>query len=274
MKRKKNQKQEENQNQNENQNQMNNMFNIQFPREEDIINLNVKLNNLLYLAELVDIYMEYAPEFYRPLTKKILNDLPKIVELDEDSLEINIDLLNSPIPYTPDKMNCNPLTFNELRRLLDEIIAYASVLPSDDVFARLAEIDVTQYYDDMHKPNNTYFIIKSDDLVVIKIDPIDFLDSAEILDKIQAQQLELSQAQSQNRRPKLVLSQKWLFEILIPRFPELLTCHPKSPVKIDVSKTESFDALENPLTPYEINRIIDMILKVSGVLPEDLASFH
>jgi len=253
---------------------MNNMFNIQFPREEDIINLNVKLNNLLYLAELVDIYMEYAPEFYRPLTKKILNDLPKIVELDEDSLEINIDLLNSPIPYTPDKMNCNPLTFNELRRLLDEIIAYASVLPSDDVFARLAEIDVTQYYDDMHKPNNTYFIIKSDDLVVIKIDPIDFLDAAEILDKIQAQQLELSQAQSQNRRPKLVLSQKWLFEILIPRFPELLTCHPKSPVKIDVSKTESFDALENPLTPYEINRIIDMILKVSGVLPEDLASFH
>jgi hypothetical protein len=178
------------------------------------------------------------------------------------------------VPYAPGRIDCNPLTFSELKTLIDEIITAASILPSDDLLTKLAEIDVTQFYDDIHRPNNTFFTIRDDELLVLKVDPIDFLDAAEILDKIQAQQMEIAQAQTQNRKPKLILSQKWLFETLIPRFPELLSCHPKSPVKIDISKTGSFDPTENPLTPYEINRIIDLILKVSGVLPEDLVSFH
>jgi len=247
---------------------------IDFPRENGAIRLKVKTLNLIYIAELIDIYTEHFPEFYKPLMQKILQDLPELVEVTEDSLPIDHNLLSSPIPYTPGKTDCNPLTFAELRKLIDEIIAYASIMPSDDWTVRLAETDATQYYDDVFRPNNTFFTFRDDKLVVLKVDPIDFLDAADILDKIQAQQNEMLQAQQIGRKPKLILTQKWLFETLIPRFPELLTCHPKSPVKIDVSKTGSFDIRENPLTPFEINKLIDKILKVSGVLPEQIDIFH
>jgi len=247
---------------------------VEFPRENGVIRFRIKPFNLIYLAELIDIYTEHFPEFYKPLTQKILQDLPELVEVTEDSLPINHSMLSSSVPYAPGRTNCNPLTFAELRKLIDTIIACASIIPPYDLTARLAETDVTQYYDDVFKPDNTYFTFRGDQLVVLKVDPIDFLDAAEILDKIQAQQNEMLQARQSGRKPKLILTQKWLFETLIPRFPELLTCHPKSPVKIDVSKTGSFDLHENPLVPYEINRLIDLILQVSGVLPKKLELFH
>jgi len=245
-----------------------------FPRDNGYICLRVKPLDLRYLAELIDIYTEHFPEFYKPLTQKILQDLPKLVEVTEDSIPIDIEKLSSPIPYTPGRDDCNPLTFSELRRVIDEIIAFASILPPNEWLTKLTEIDVTPYYDDIFRPNNTFFTLRNDKLVVLKVDPIDFLEAADIIDKIQAQQVEIQQAKAEGRKPKLILTQKWLFERLIPRFPELLTCHPKSPVKIDVSKTGSFNLEENPLLPFEIHKIIEMILRVSGVLPEDLTAFH
>lgn len=230
--------------------------------------------DLRYLAELIDIYTINFPEFYKPLTEKILQDLPQLVEVAEDSLPINVQLLSSKVPYTPDRTNCNPLTFSELKRLIDDILNLVSIIPANDITVKLAEIDVTTYYDDIYRPDNTYFTIKDDKLLVLKVDPIDFLDAAEILDKLQAQQFETVQAQTQNRKPKLILSQKWLFELLIPRLPKLLTCHPNSPAKIDVSKTGTFEMDKNPLAPFEISQIINMILKVSGVLPDQLAEFR
>lgn len=250
------------------------MLIIEFPRENGTICLKLKPLDLRYLAELIDIYLDNFPEFYKPLTQKILQDLPNLVELTEDSISINIDMLSSPIPYTPNCTKCNPLTFMELRKLIDDVIMQANIIPPDDWFVKLAETDVTQYYDNEFRPDNTFFTFRDDKLLVIKVDPIDFLDAAEILDKFQAQQFEVMMAQNENRKPKLVLSRKWLFENLIPRFPELLTCHPKSPVKIDISKTGSFDLEENPLMPHEIHKLIDLVLKVSGVLPEDLQLFH
>jgi len=264
----------ENENQNQRQNQMNKVLYIEFPRVDGYIRLKIKPLDLRYLAELIDIYTINFPEFYKPLTQKILQDLPKLVEVTEDSIPVNVKLLGSPIPYTPDREDCNPLTFSELRTLIDEILRFASIIPPDDWTLKLAEVDVTEYYDDTFRPDNTFFTFRDDKLVVLKVDPIDFLDAAEILDKLQAQQIEVTQAQIQNRKPKLILSQKWLFELLIPRLPDLLTCHPKSPGKIDISKTNSFDINENPLMPFEINKIIDMILKVSGVLPKDLMNFR
>ena len=272
--------QNENQ-QNENQIEVNQQENsdkvvlkYEFPRQDGVIRLIVKPFDLRYLSELIDTYSENFPEFYTPLVKKILQDLPKLVELDEDSMEINVDLLSSSVQYSPEKMNCNPLKFNELRKLIDDIIAHASIIPTNEWLMKLAKIDTTIYYNDVFKPSNTFFTFRNDKLLVLKVDQIDFLDAAEMLDKIQAQQHEALKAQSQNRKPKLILRQQWLFETLLPRFPELLSCHPDSPVKIDISKTSSFDPTENPLMPYEINKIIELILRVSGVLPEELTLFH
>ena len=90
---------------------------VEFPRENGIIRLEVNTLNLIYLAELIDIYTEHFPEFYKPLMQKILQDLPNIVNTTEDSIQINNDLLSSPVPYTPGHMNCNPLTFEELKHL-------------------------------------------------------------------------------------------------------------------------------------------------------------
>ena len=268
-------KQEKNKEQKEeNVDQTKKMLIFTFPRDNKYIRLKVKPLDLRYLAELIDIYTEHFPEFYNPLTQKILQDLPKLVEVTEDSIPIDVEKLSSPIPYTSDRDDCNPLTFSELRRVIDEIITFASILPPNDWFVQLTEIDVTPYYDDIFKPNNTFFTLRDNKLVVLKVDPINFLDAASIIDKIQAQQVEIQQAKAEGRKPKLILTQKWLFEHLIPKFPELLTCHPKSPVKIDVSKVGSFNLEENPLLPFEIHKIIEMILRVSGVLPEDLTSFH
>ena len=247
---------------------------VEFPRDDGFIRLKIKPFDLRYLAELIDIIREHYPEFFKPLTQRILQDLPDLVEVLEDSIPINKELLSSPIPYTPGKSNCNPLTFDELKILIDRIVAFASIMPPDEWVAKLAETDVSQYYDDIHRPDNTFFTFRGDQLLVIKVDPIDFLDAAEILDRLQAQQIEAQQAQIEGRKPKLIWSQKWLVEHLVPRFPQLLSCHPKSPVKIDISKTGSFNVDENPLYPYEISKLIDMVLQVSGVLPKDLQIFH
>ncbi|MBA2851769.1 hypothetical protein HNP86_001928 [Methanococcus maripaludis] len=93
---------------------------------------------------------------------------------------------------------------------------------------------------------------RQDKLLILKVKPVNIMISAEILDIMQ----------NGGRTNKEV------FEILLPDLHEYVEVLPESDIKFDVTALSSLDPTVNPLSVLELHYVIDSIIGVSNLFPE------